>query len=82
MVIMDTEHCPICKKQNNCMSSCMWIGSKNCWCSGEDIPTDLIDCLPDSYRDTACICKSCVENFRKGSLTKPELFIRMYTDKH
>lgn len=81
MMIQDESSCPICNKDNNCMSSHMWVGCAKCWCVSSDIPDSLIKSLPEYARDNACICKSCVDKYNSGKLTKVDLFMKFHNSQ-
>ena len=58
------EICPICKKENNCFS----LNGKDpklCWCMTISVPEELLDRIPSKQRGKACICKSCIEKFKR-----------------
>jgi hypothetical protein len=63
----DNAICPLCGTENRC-------GIKNaevetpCWCFSADveIPPALLNKVPTDQRHKACICLSCVTEFRSS----------------
>ncbi|WP_082193888.1 MULTISPECIES: cysteine-rich CWC family protein [Bacillaceae] len=62
--INESESCPLCGKSNHCCNSKdKSIGI--CWCHEEVFPKKIFDLVsPDQLRKT-CICKNCLEQFKK-----------------
>jgi len=52
--------CPICGKENNCQ-----LDNKDCWCKHIEIPKYILDMVPEDKRGKACICRSCIEKYKK-----------------
>ncbi len=52
--------CPFCKQSNKCQAN-----SLLCWCKDVKISLELIELVPKKYKMKACICKNCVELFKK-----------------
>jgi hypothetical protein len=76
--MINEENCPICGRDNNC-HACTVGSVHNCWCMSTEIPKALLDMIPEEYRENACVCKKCVDNFNNGMLSLPELFIKFNT---
>ncbi|MEA2095796.1 MAG: cysteine-rich CWC family protein [Candidatus Cloacimonadota bacterium] len=55
--------CPICGKDNNCMAH----SNEPCWCNNVEIPQELLDLVPDSKKNKACICLKCIQDFKDDS---------------
>lgn len=62
--IKESENCPLCMKSNNCCNS----QDKSlgvCWCSEEIFPKEIFEIVPADELRRTCICKSCLEEFKK-----------------
>ncbi len=60
---MTNQDCPLCRKENKC-----GIHSNeplNCWCTKETFPEELLDLVPDESKRKQCICKDCLNTFKK-----------------
>ena len=55
--------CPFCKKDNNCKV----LKPSSCWCMRIKIPDELKALVPIKNKMKSCICKNCVEEFKKDS---------------
>jgi hypothetical protein len=62
--ITGPEQCPLCGKPNDCLLCSPVVYKGQCWCTHEEIPTELLARVPDEFRNRACICRSCIEKFR------------------
>ncbi|WP_245888297.1 cysteine-rich CWC family protein [Laceyella sediminis] len=59
--------CPLCGKHNQCGNlSEQRIG--DCWCRIEAFPAGLLEQVPSAYKNKACICKSCLDRYKRGNL--------------
>lgn len=56
--------CPLCGEDNNCQH-----GQGNCWCESLEFPKGLLDMIPDDKKGKACICRSCLEKYKKQELS-------------
>ncbi len=63
--VIETELCPFCKKNNNCLIS-KDQSSEGCWCFEASFPKEIFDLLPPD-REKVCICKNCLEEFKTRS---------------
>jgi len=64
MALNDIEKiCPICGRLNNCQHD-----QGDCWCEKIEIPKYILDLVPVDKRGKACICKSCIEKYKKKAL--------------
>lgn len=68
--ILENKHCPLCKKNNNCCNG-LEKSLGVCWCTLEQFPQAIFDLVPEEQIRKACICKSCLDSFKK-SLTNNE----------
>ncbi|NRD80121.1 cysteine-rich CWC family protein [Bacillus sp. BRMEA1] len=62
---MTNKYCPICEKENECMSGAGEHG--NCWCDKEEFPVEIFDLVPVESRRKHCICKSCLMKFKENN---------------
>ena len=60
----DPSSCPLCGAANECQLSSPDARPNPSWCVGVEMPAALLDRVPGEFRQCACICRSCVENFR------------------
>lgn len=62
MSIKDKEKiCPLCGEDNGCQS-----GEANCWCYDIEIPDYILKMVAEDKRGKSCICKKCIEKYRKN----------------
>lgn len=54
--------CPICAKDNKCEVT----ASEGCWCTRETFPQAIFELVEDEKRGKVCICKECLDKFKKG----------------
>lgn len=66
-MFIDPKVCPFCKKPNFCEAH---VPNNDCWCNYAKVPIELRELIPNKFRMKACICKTCVESFKK----EPEIF--------
>lgn len=57
--------CPICKKENKC-AAVLGTDPTKCWCMTIKVPKELLKLIPDELRGESCVCKSCVEEYKKN----------------
>jgi len=57
--------CPLCGGANECQLCSPVAYKGQCWCAHEDIPAELLARVPQSHRNRACVCRPCVEKFRR-----------------
>jgi len=62
MLIFESKHCPFCKKDSNCGV----LTPSLCWCMKMKIPEELKLLVPKDNKMKSCICKACVEEFKKS----------------
>ena len=55
--------CPLCGQDNNCKH-----GQSDCWCNIVEAPKYIIDMVPDDKKGMACICKSCLEKYKRSKV--------------
>lgn len=58
---IDERYCPICNNINNCGVK----KNEDCWCFHTNIPQELQNQISAELRGKACICLSCVEEFKR-----------------
>ena len=58
---IDEKVCPLCGIKNNCMAH----SDQSCWCATIKVPVEMLDLVPADRKRKACICKTCVEAFKK-----------------
>lgn len=51
--------CPLCGSMNQC-----GVHSGDCWCFHTKVPSELRERIPVELRGKACICKTCVEQYK------------------
>lgn len=51
--------CPLCGEDNNCQH-----GKAECWCHDVEIPSSILEMVPDDKKNKACICKSCIDKYK------------------
>ncbi|HED40162.1 MAG TPA: hypothetical protein ENJ13_06995 [Chromatiales bacterium] len=59
------ERCPLCGGLNRCQSETP-VSSRQgaCWCRSEIFPVALLAQLPESERNSRCICRGCLKAFQ------------------
>ena len=60
--MINPKICPFCKKENKCQVN---NEKTNCWCMDVKVPNELIKLVPKEYENKACICKECIELFKR-----------------
>jgi prepilin-type processing-associated H-X9-DG protein/prepilin-type N-terminal cleavage/methylation domain-containing protein len=60
--------CPLCGGANECRLCSPAPYKGRCWCAQEDISNELIARVPENLRNRACICKNCIEKFRREKM--------------
>ena len=61
----DPSNCPLCGGDNRCQRSSDEAYKGPCWCYDVAIPAELVDRVPASHRNQACICRECVNDFAR-----------------
>jgi len=69
--LINSKICPFCNKENLCEVN---IPNNTCWCNSIKVPIELREYIPNDKRMKTCICKSCIESFKKDNKT----FIEKY----
>ena len=59
--------CPLCGGANACQLCSPVAFKGECWCAHEELAPELLARVPENLRHRACICRSCVEQFRLES---------------
>jgi len=57
----DSSRCPLCGEPNDCALCTTGAAKTQCWCVGQEFPARLLARIPESSKNRACICRSCVE---------------------
>jgi len=57
--------CPLCGGANDCRLSSAAAYKGPCWCTHEEFPAELLARVPENLRNRACICRACVQEFRR-----------------
>ena len=66
--IVDMYACPFCQEKNDC-----GIRKQSpCWCVNTNIPSQLIDLVPEETKNKSCICENCIADYLKS----PQDFIK------
>ena len=55
---MDTEHCPLCGKANQCVIAA-GCNDASCWCFDTQIDPSALQRLTPEQRNRACLCPAC-----------------------
>lgn len=64
---LDAPRCPLCGRANACAASAAGCFDVACWCTTVTIPPALLARVPPEAVNRACICRDCVEAFRRGT---------------
>lgn len=59
---LERKKCPICNQENNCGNE---HDKDTCWCSLESFPEGIFALVPEEKLRKACICKSCLEDYKR-----------------
>ena len=63
-IFFNPSACPLCRAANECQLCSPAAHKGLCWCVKVEIPDALLARVPENFRNRACICKNCVENFQ------------------
>jgi prepilin-type N-terminal cleavage/methylation domain-containing protein/prepilin-type processing-associated H-X9-DG protein len=69
--IYQPENCPLCGGANDCQLCTPAAHKGPCWCVKTEIPEALLARVPEEFRNRACICQNCVENFQREPQSIP-----------
>ncbi|AIQ13401.1 hypothetical protein PDUR_16860 [Paenibacillus durus] len=58
--------CPLCGKANDCAGAA-GRSHADCWCMKEIFPQEILKQISKEYLGKACICKKCLEAFKRNS---------------
>jgi len=64
---IDPSCCPLCGQPNECQLCTVSIYKGPCWCAHEEMPAALLARVPETLRNRACICRACVEQYRRDN---------------
>ncbi|HSY74576.1 MAG TPA: cysteine-rich CWC family protein [Dongiaceae bacterium] len=59
------NRCPLCGAANGCQLCSPATYKGSCWCARVEMPDALLARVPENFRNRACICRDCVEKFRR-----------------
>jgi prepilin-type N-terminal cleavage/methylation domain-containing protein/prepilin-type processing-associated H-X9-DG protein len=59
------DRCPLCGGPNDCQLCTADAYKGPCWCAAVEIPAGLLMRVPAEARNRACLCRSCIEAFRR-----------------
>ncbi|QTD41782.1 cysteine-rich CWC family protein [Sporosarcina sp. Te-1] len=60
------EICPLCQGPNQCCNGQdKSLGS--CWCTEESFPEGIFALVPEEEIRKTCICKACLEKYKRAS---------------
>jgi prepilin-type N-terminal cleavage/methylation domain-containing protein/prepilin-type processing-associated H-X9-DG protein len=62
------NECPLCGEANECQLCSPAAYKGSCWCARVEIPCELLARVPDNFRNRACVCRNCVEKFKRERL--------------
>jgi hypothetical protein len=63
--------CPLCSAPNQCLLGSAVAFKGRCWCAQEEIPDELLARVPENFRNRACVCRACVEKYRREKELSP-----------
>jgi prepilin-type N-terminal cleavage/methylation domain-containing protein/prepilin-type processing-associated H-X9-DG protein len=61
---VNPANCPLCGGPNACQLCSLDVHKGPCWCTSVEFPEALLARVPVESRNRACLCRSCVEQFR------------------
>ena len=59
------SRCPLCGGPNDCQLCTPGMHKGPCWCVKMEMSAALLARVPEEFRNRACICQNCVENFQR-----------------
>jgi prepilin-type processing-associated H-X9-DG protein/prepilin-type N-terminal cleavage/methylation domain-containing protein len=73
--------CPLCGTANGCQLCTADAHKGPCWCARVEMPDALLARVPENFRNRACICRDCVENFQREqpSIRNSQFAIRNFS---
>jgi hypothetical protein len=63
--------CPLCGGPNQCLLGSPVAFKGQCWCAQVEIPDELLARVPENFRNRACVCRACVDKFRREKQLSP-----------
>ena len=63
---INPARCPLCGEPNDCRLCSPLARPGPCWCVAEQFPAELLELVPEPLVNRACICRSCLQQFRRG----------------
>jgi prepilin-type N-terminal cleavage/methylation domain-containing protein/prepilin-type processing-associated H-X9-DG protein len=71
-LLINPALCPLCGKPNGCRRCGPSADVQaHCWCEEEAFPVELLARVPVRFRNRACVCRTCLEQFRHGQNPAP-----------
>jgi hypothetical protein len=61
---IDKAICPLCGGPNHCAVAAD-PNATECWCEDVKFPAELLDRVPESIGQKACICQKCLQNYQE-----------------
>jgi len=64
----DESKCPLCGNRNACQNIVSdKVNSTPCWCDNTayEFPDNLLNQIPEKFKNKACICQSCAQSYLK-----------------
>jgi prepilin-type N-terminal cleavage/methylation domain-containing protein/prepilin-type processing-associated H-X9-DG protein len=59
------SECPLCGAANECQLCSPAAYKGPCWCARVEMPEALLARVPENFRNRACVCRNCVEKFKR-----------------
>ena len=56
---LEQTRCPICGNANECSAALSGSFSSRCWCASMTFTAKALALVPESQRNSICICKAC-----------------------
>ncbi|MEO5713288.1 MAG: cysteine-rich CWC family protein [Luteolibacter sp.] len=63
----DESQCPLCGKPNLCQMH----EQGGCWCARVEIPSGLLESVPQEMKMKSCICRDCIERSINSQTARP-----------
>lgn len=65
----DSNLCPVCGARNACSLANPLTVDQPCWCYSVVIAPQVLEALPSSARDLACLCPRCAQTTKQPAST-------------
>jgi len=60
---LNPNQCPLCGGANECQLGSPAAFKVQCWCARVEMPETLLARIPGEFRNRACVCRQCVDQF-------------------